>query len=227
MARYRDKHPCIIFPSNITHTPPQLPAHVPIQLEPVTGPPSDKHIKSVQTALRLYESMANIPSMFDADLSMKLSQHLFDIQFERYFRQVADADRSAPVTTSRAEKMDSNHSDAATSYEITGGTSEGNNKREGHIPNTETATSRSTRGSTEEPHRFTPQPRTAARLTVEQIDDERSEPQPNPSELVKIGSEDTNQLLAKIGSTLEDMNRTMIGTQQSMAKAGRPVLVGK
>ncbi|KAG8712815.1 hypothetical protein FRC08_014068 [Ceratobasidium sp. 394] len=81
MARYRDKHSCIIFPSHITHTPPQLPTHIPVELEPVTGSPSDKEIKSVQSALRLSENMANVPSMFDADLSMKLSQHLFNIQF--------------------------------------------------------------------------------------------------------------------------------------------------
>ncbi|KAG8741030.1 hypothetical protein FRC10_003453, partial [Ceratobasidium sp. 414] len=157
--------------------------------------------------------------MFDADLSMKLSQHLFDIQFERYLRQVADADCSAPVATSRAEEVNPNHSDAASSYGITGSTSEGNNKRESHFSNAETAASRSTDESTEElPDRSTPQPKTAAQLAVEQIEHERSEPQPNPSELVKIGLDDTNQLLVKIGSTLEDVNRVLIVTQQSMAK---------
>ncbi|KAG9073948.1 hypothetical protein FS749_014538, partial [Ceratobasidium sp. UAMH 11750] len=53
--------------------------------------------------------------MFDADLSMRLSQHLFDIQFERYLHQVADGDRSAPVVTTRVEEVDSNHSDRGNS----------------------------------------------------------------------------------------------------------------
>ncbi|KAG8697542.1 hypothetical protein FRC08_006458 [Ceratobasidium sp. 394] len=63
MARYRDKHPYIIFPSNAIYTPPPLPVHISVELEPVTGPPSDSQIKSVRTALRLYESVAHIPAM--------------------------------------------------------------------------------------------------------------------------------------------------------------------
>ncbi|KAG8729784.1 hypothetical protein FRC10_003456 [Ceratobasidium sp. 414] len=122
--------------------------------------------------------------------------------------------------------MDSNHSDGAGSYDITGGTTGRNSRR--HTPIAETAASRSTHGFIEElPRRITPQPRTAAQLTVEQIEHERSEPQPNPPELPKIGLEDTNQLLVKIGSTLENVNRVLIGTQQSMARVRQPILVRK
>ncbi|KAG9086626.1 hypothetical protein FS749_003520 [Ceratobasidium sp. UAMH 11750] len=114
MARYRDKHPCIIFPSHITHTPPQLPIHIPVELEPVTGSPSDKEIKSVQSALRLSENLANVPSMFDADLSMKLSQHLFNIQFERYLRQVSGDDSSIRAADIQDEQSNINESGGGT-----------------------------------------------------------------------------------------------------------------
>ncbi|QRV97148.1 hypothetical protein RhiJN_25167 [Ceratobasidium sp. AG-Ba] len=87
---YREKYPCIIFPSSTTYTPPQLPAHIPVSLEPVTNSPSNSQIKSVQTALRLSENLANVPSIFDPDLSMQLSQHLFDIQFGRYIWKTAN-----------------------------------------------------------------------------------------------------------------------------------------
>ncbi|KAG8702543.1 hypothetical protein FRC08_003417 [Ceratobasidium sp. 394] len=192
MARYRDKHPCIIFPSRVTHTPPPLPTHIPVELELVTGSPSNEQIKSVQTALRLSENLANVPSMFDADLSMKLSQHLFDIQFERYLHQVADEDRSAPVATSRVEEMNSNHSDR--------GNSDAGSDVSVDVPPPVIQSS------------------TATRLTVEQTECVLSEPQPNPTELLKIGLEDTKQLLVGIGSTLENVNRVLIRTQQGMAK---------
>jgi hypothetical protein len=79
-----------------------LPTHIPVTIEPIAGPPSDKQVQRVQTALRLSEDLVNsmlthsyfsdwkwlmvvkVPSMYDGDLSMKLSQHLFDIQFGRF-----------------------------------------------------------------------------------------------------------------------------------------------
>ncbi|QRV82957.1 hypothetical protein RhiJN_10973 [Ceratobasidium sp. AG-Ba] len=98
--RYREKYPCIIFPSSTTYTPPQLPPHIRVSLEPVKNTPSDDQIKSVQTALRISENLANVPSMFDADLSMNLSQHLFDIQFGRYLWKTANREHDRQVTSS-------------------------------------------------------------------------------------------------------------------------------
>ncbi|KAG9091568.1 hypothetical protein FS749_016440 [Ceratobasidium sp. UAMH 11750] len=194
MARYREKHPCIIFPSNMTHTPPPLPAHIPVELEPVTGPPSNEQIKSVQNALRLSENLANVPSMFDANLSMKLSQHLFNIQFERYLRQVADGDRSAPVATTRVKEVDSNHSDRGNS----------------DVGDT---------GSIDEPPgHFVMQPSTAARPILEQTQHVLSETQSNPTEMLETGLEDTKQLLVRMTSTLENVNRVLIAAQQNMAR---------
>ncbi|QRV97147.1 laminin domain protein [Ceratobasidium sp. AG-Ba] len=99
MARYRDRYP---IPLNTTYTPPVLPPHVPVLLEQVTGNPTDEQVKAVQTALRFSESFVSIPSVFDADLSMNLSQHLFDLQFERYLRQVLGRD-PAPAQVSPPE----------------------------------------------------------------------------------------------------------------------------
>ncbi|KAF8600145.1 hypothetical protein BDV93DRAFT_546494 [Ceratobasidium sp. AG-I] len=87
MARYRDKYPVNIFPSTNTFTPPTLPSHINVSLDPVTGVPSDDEVKLVHLALRASENLANAPVIFDPDLSMNLSQHLFNIQFARYIQR--------------------------------------------------------------------------------------------------------------------------------------------
>ncbi|KAF8597478.1 hypothetical protein BDV93DRAFT_562201 [Ceratobasidium sp. AG-I] len=87
MARYREKYPVSIFPSANTYTPPTLPSHINVPLEPITGAPSDVEVKLVHTAFRASENLVNLPSLFDPDLSMNLSQHLFDIQFARYIQR--------------------------------------------------------------------------------------------------------------------------------------------
>ncbi|KAF8600144.1 hypothetical protein BDV93DRAFT_286225 [Ceratobasidium sp. AG-I] len=79
MARYKSKYTFPIF-SDITYTPPEVPSHMNILLEPVVIAPSDDQIRSAQAAFRFAEGMASVPSMYDADLSMQLSQHLFDLQ---------------------------------------------------------------------------------------------------------------------------------------------------
>ncbi|KAG9120985.1 hypothetical protein FRC07_003256 [Ceratobasidium sp. 392] len=89
-----------VIRTNTTNTPPSLPTHIPVELEAVTGSPSDKQIQSAQAALRISESLSNVPSMFDTDLNMKLSQHLFNIQFERYLRRAADGDGMAKAADS-------------------------------------------------------------------------------------------------------------------------------
>ncbi|KAF8594049.1 hypothetical protein BDV93DRAFT_612023 [Ceratobasidium sp. AG-I] len=89
-ARYRDKYPVNVFPSTNTYAPPTLPSHIAVTLEPVIGAPSDDEVKLVHTALRTSENLANFPSMFDPDLSMNLSQHLFDIQFARHIQRTTE-----------------------------------------------------------------------------------------------------------------------------------------
>lgn len=84
---------------DIVCTPPSLPVHIPVKLECVVGPPSDDELQSAHASLRIsdyYASrtlhvfcliswyqltrMISVASVFDADLSMQLSQHLFDLQ---------------------------------------------------------------------------------------------------------------------------------------------------
>ncbi|CAE6473817.1 unnamed protein product [Rhizoctonia solani] len=87
MAKYRSIYPCSIFPSNITYTPPLLPAHLSVRLQPVTITPSNEQIIGVQDAIRIYQKCAEIPSMFDPQLHADLSQHLFDIQMAKYIQR--------------------------------------------------------------------------------------------------------------------------------------------
>ncbi|QRV82958.1 laminin domain protein [Ceratobasidium sp. AG-Ba] len=110
IARYRDRYPDI---KDTIYTPPVLPAHIPVSLEQVTGNPSDEQVKSVQTALRFSESFVSIPSVFDADLSMNLSQHLFDLQFERYLRQVLGIDPAPAQVLPSEHPVPAHSSDVA------------------------------------------------------------------------------------------------------------------
>ncbi|CAE6439420.1 unnamed protein product [Rhizoctonia solani] len=87
MARYRGKHLTVIFPEDMIYTPPTLPAHVSIRLEPVTGAPSEEEVIKVQEATRSYQQFSNAPSLFDPRVNMELSQHLFDIQMARYIQR--------------------------------------------------------------------------------------------------------------------------------------------
>ncbi|CEL58676.1 hypothetical protein RSOLAG1IB_08740 [Rhizoctonia solani AG-1 IB] len=84
MAKYRNRCFNTTFPEDSTYVPPPLPVHVAVQLEPVTGSPSEEEVIKVQTAVRTYRQFANAPSLFDPHVDMDLSQHLFDIQMARY-----------------------------------------------------------------------------------------------------------------------------------------------
>ncbi|CAE6439895.1 unnamed protein product [Rhizoctonia solani] len=55
MARYRKKYSLIIFPSDATYTPPALPAHISITLEPMSGTPSDEYMMKAKEVLRSYQ----------------------------------------------------------------------------------------------------------------------------------------------------------------------------
>ncbi|KEP51816.1 hypothetical protein V565_055280 [Rhizoctonia solani 123E] len=105
MAVYQANHSMSVLPGNV-YTPPTLPPYIPSMLNPVTGTPSIEDIKSVQSALRTAESLVTSPQMFNADLNMKLSQHLFDLQFARYMHDLTQGksvsgDRSEPPFVSQ------------------------------------------------------------------------------------------------------------------------------
>ncbi|KAL5632040.1 hypothetical protein ACGC1H_000161 [Rhizoctonia solani] len=89
MAKYWSKHPYSTFPTNTIYTPPALPAHVSVNLEPVSGAPSNEEIIKVQNAIRSYQQFSNIPSLFNPEVNMDLSQHLFDIQMASYMQRAS------------------------------------------------------------------------------------------------------------------------------------------
>ncbi|KAG8743794.1 hypothetical protein FRC10_011423 [Ceratobasidium sp. 414] len=207
---------------NITHTPPQLPAHVPVRLEPVTGPPSDEQTKSVQTALRLYESMVNIPSMFDADLSMKLSQHLFDIQFERYIRRIMSEDSPAPATDPQTELPYISGSDGLDPHDIQGdaGEAEGNGELDTRdLPMAGATPANTTHESTQLPPRLAiPTSRTTTQNAARQVQHIQPIPDQDCAGRVETRLEDTNKLLAEIGDGLKTVKQILVGSQHAMAR---------
>ncbi|KAG8770333.1 hypothetical protein FRC12_004350 [Ceratobasidium sp. 428] len=220
MTRYRDIYPCVIFPSNIIHIPPPLPAHIPVTLGPISGSPTDEQIKSVQAALRHSESLANVPSMFDANLSMKLSQHLFNIQFERYLRQVVQCS-SGPETPSRPEYTNAHDSETDNTGEVRGANDDAPipERNEHDILNTEPTTSRELdKPGKEPPHCQAMLLRTSPALP-DQFNPISPDNVPDPNAeapTTRLG--DTNKLLVEISDGVQDLKRVLIATQQSMAR---------
>ncbi|KAH7335844.1 hypothetical protein B0J17DRAFT_55897 [Rhizoctonia solani] len=96
MLVYRNKYTSLMFPTDVTYTPPALPAHVPANLEPISCTPSDEEVTKVQDAIRTYQKYSEIPSMFEPQVSAELSQHLFDIQMARYMCRAAQQQPNPP-----------------------------------------------------------------------------------------------------------------------------------
>ncbi|KDN34434.1 hypothetical protein RSAG8_12466, partial [Rhizoctonia solani AG-8 WAC10335] len=91
LAIYRATYSMTLLPGERNvYTPPTLPSHVPGTLNEVVGAPSDEEIKSVQGALRGLENLAHSPHLFDPDLGVKLSQHMFNLQFARYMHDSSE-----------------------------------------------------------------------------------------------------------------------------------------
>ncbi|KAG8726428.1 hypothetical protein FRC11_000161, partial [Ceratobasidium sp. 423] len=68
MAVYRGAYPLSALPGNNTYTPPPLPAHIPIKLEPVVGSPSNGQLLAVQNAMRIVESRGSARYIQDSSL---------------------------------------------------------------------------------------------------------------------------------------------------------------
>ncbi|CUA74393.1 hypothetical protein RSOLAG22IIIB_11187 [Rhizoctonia solani] len=98
MARYRSKYVEMVFPEAMAYIPPALPTHLSVQLEPISGAPSDEEIIKVQDAIRSYQQFANASSIFDPNINMELSQHLFDIQMARYTQRARTIRRTEHTT---------------------------------------------------------------------------------------------------------------------------------
>ncbi|CAE6527597.1 unnamed protein product [Rhizoctonia solani] len=95
-TKYRSKYSLVVYPSDAAYTPPTLPAHIAITLEPVSGAPSEGDLIKVQDAIRAYQQFSLAPSMFDAHVNMELSHHLFNLQMARYIRCAGER-RPSPV----------------------------------------------------------------------------------------------------------------------------------
>ncbi|EUC55122.1 laminin domain protein, putative [Rhizoctonia solani AG-3 Rhs1AP] len=103
MFRYRSNYLTAVFPEDNTYTPPTLPAHISVSLEPIAGTPSDGEIMKVQEALRSYQQFSSVVSMFDPRVNMELSQHLFDLQIAKYTQNV----RQNQIKSTSGEAPDS------------------------------------------------------------------------------------------------------------------------
>ncbi|CAE6416734.1 unnamed protein product [Rhizoctonia solani] len=96
MVKYRVKYLHAVFPEHTTYTPPALPAHVSVNLEPVIGIPSEESLIKVQTAIRSYQRFSDVPSMFDPRVNLELLQHLFDLHMARYTQLASQSQHVSP-----------------------------------------------------------------------------------------------------------------------------------
>ncbi|CAE6438750.1 unnamed protein product, partial [Rhizoctonia solani] len=196
MVCHRQKYPIIASAllNDVIYDPPTLPAYIPIELKPVTGPPSNEEIGFVHTALRISESFVNVPSIFDPDIHVQLSQHLFDIQLARHIQRSITR-RSAPVPSAPINQSVP-HEDSTE----TGST---------NVPETHTspiATSGQVIESTETQHPPPERPNPPHEITSH----------PNPSETNELHG--TADLMIQIRDKLEKMTRVLVGTQNSLAR---------
>ncbi|KAG9098241.1 hypothetical protein FRC07_010672 [Ceratobasidium sp. 392] len=130
--------------------------------------------------------------MFDADLNVKLSQHLFNIQFECYLRRRAGgADHLALDDTEKCQGHDSTLASEQSSPHL------------------------SDRSPERPPESQVPSPRPVTQTTSEPVQFQSA---PNSASSLKTALEDTNKLLAEIGDRLKDVKRVMIVLHQGMVR---------
>ncbi|CAE7144712.1 unnamed protein product [Rhizoctonia solani] len=72
--------------SEYVYTPPTLPAHLSniYDLKPILGVPTHEKIKMIHAVIGAVEAGSRIPELYDPDLSLQLSQHLFSVQMAVY-----------------------------------------------------------------------------------------------------------------------------------------------
>ncbi|CUA69485.1 hypothetical protein RSOLAG22IIIB_08492 [Rhizoctonia solani] len=186
MICHRQKYPTSVLPNDMVYDPPTLPYYIPIKLKSVTGPPSNKEIASVHTALRISESFANVPSIFDSDFHAELSQHLFDIQLARHVqRSIVQRAPPAILTPQTAPRRDTSGTDAS-------------NIPESHTPPTATSVQVAEPGEAQHPTPF------------HEAVNQNQNPNNDPHR--------TTELMIEIRDTLKNVNRVLIGSQNSLAR---------
>ncbi|KDN35336.1 hypothetical protein RSAG8_11670, partial [Rhizoctonia solani AG-8 WAC10335] len=173
---------------------PTLPDYIPVELKPVTGPPSNREVDSVHAALRISEGFANVPSIFDPDPRAQPAQPLFDIQLARHVQR-SITKRMAPATSTPQNQAVS-HRDS--------GDTDANNIPEAHtspsvIPGQDI-------GSTETQHPALEQSSFPNEATSHQI----------PSDINEHNR--STELMIRIRDKLESVIRILVGTQNSLAR---------
>ncbi|CUA69483.1 hypothetical protein RSOLAG22IIIB_08490 [Rhizoctonia solani] len=194
MTCHRHKYTTSALPSDVVYDPPSLPAYIPVELKPVTGPPSNEEIASVHTALRVSENFANVPSIFDPDLHVQLSQHLFDIQLARHVQRSIIQRAMADISVSQNQTVRQRDS---------GGTDPSN------IPETHTsptATPGQVTGPTETQRPIPEQSNS--------LNEPTSYQNPNQRDVARRSTE----LMMEIRNRLDDVSRILVGTQNSLAR---------
>ncbi|CUA67641.1 hypothetical protein RSOLAG22IIIB_07499 [Rhizoctonia solani] len=192
MVCHRHKYPTSVLPNDVVYDPPTLPSYIPVELKSITGPPSNKEIASVHSALRISESFANVPSIFDSDLHVQLSQHLFDIQLARYVQRSTIQRAMAGISVSQNQTAPQRDPD---------GTDTSN------IPETTSATA--TPGQITEPTE-------TQRSILEQsnsLNEAVSHQNPNERDVAH-----STELMIEIRNKLDDISRILVGTQNSLAR---------
>ncbi|CUA73056.1 hypothetical protein RSOLAG22IIIB_10501 [Rhizoctonia solani] len=198
MAVYRSQYSFSLFPGDIVYTPPPLPSHIPITLQPVVGAPSDEELKIVHSMVRAAENLANSPSMFDSELSLKLSQHLFNINIARYIRDSMHGQLGSQINPPQSQQSSSNcpipmtQSAPATS---------GNDNQSS--PSTTFAANPS--NPNDHSALVPPSEESSAPTNELSLRDAMNE--------FKNTQEETNRLLREAGKTLKNVNLTLISTQ--------------
>ncbi|CAE7200257.1 unnamed protein product [Rhizoctonia solani] len=192
MVCHRQKYPASVLPNEVIYTPPKLPSYIPIDLSPVTGPPSNKEIGSIHAALRISDSFANVPSIFDPELHAELSQHLFDIQLARHVqRSMVKQFKSTPASKTSAPREGPSASDV------------GHHLRQDESPKSNFS---GTTGHDESQHPVIEQPNPPEVATSRQI----------PGEIGDLSR--TNELIVELRETMKNMTRVLIGSQNSLAR---------
>ncbi|KAG8731496.1 hypothetical protein FRC11_003986 [Ceratobasidium sp. 423] len=201
MAVYRNEYPPSAFLMDNTYTPPTIPSHIPISLGPVVGAPSDEELESAHSAVRIMENLANTPFIFDATLSTKLSQHLFNIQLARYLQDSTQGQFSQAPT--RPHTPCEEPSLAVVNVPTSGNDTSDVGVQE-PIP-VESGPCRETNSESTTPNRDDPESNATAQPNLC-----ANEPKPAP--------QDKNHHLAEVVDLLIDIRRTLVATYNDMVR---------
>ncbi|KAG8731495.1 hypothetical protein FRC11_003985 [Ceratobasidium sp. 423] len=193
MAVYRNEYPLNVFSGENTYTPPSVPSHIPISLEPVVGAPSDDELESAHGAVRTLENLANSP-YFDSAFSAKLSQHVFNIQFARYIQDSNQGSFTQGLTNPPPQTND-NEPPVVTSTHMSGIS----NRRDADPIELDSSTPLASQAVSPAPSYVTPES-----TSVAQSNDKLDQ--------INEAQQETNRLLGKNEEVLRVIERTLFST---------------